>query len=86
MELFECRFVAGSKRGGEFLRLVGLAALQCLAGERQATKEPHQALGGGPLFLALFIFDQLFEGTGESRGGVISGADFLYSVRWEGYE
>ena len=86
MELLECRFVAGSKSGGEFLSLVGLAFLQSLAGKREATQEPHQALGCRPLFLALFVFDQLFERAGESGGGVISGADFLYSVRWEGYE
>lgn len=86
VELFECRFVGGSERDRELLRLVGLTVLQGLAGKRKAAKEPHQALSGRPFLLPLFVLNQLFESGRERGGSVISGADFLRSVRWEGYE
>ena len=77
VEFLERIFVGGSEGGRKLLRLVGLTVLQSLAGKREATEEPHQALGSGSLLFAFFVFDQLFEGTREGGGSVISGADFL---------
>jgi len=77
VELFECHVVGGVERGGEFLRLVGLTVLQGLAGKREPAEEPHQPFGSGSLLLALFVFNQLFEGGRESGGDIVSGADFL---------
>lgn len=86
VKLPEGRFVTGGKRDRELLALVRLTVLQGGAGKREATKEPHQTLCGSSLLLAFFVLDQLLEGAGESGGSVISSADFLCCVRWEGYE
>ena len=77
MEFLECRLVGGTERGGKFLRLVGLAVLQSLAGKREAAEEPHQAFGSGSLLLALFVFNKLFQRPAEGGGSVVSGTDFL---------
>ena len=82
MELLQRPVIGGSERSGEFLRLVGLTILQGLAGKREAAEKPHQAFSSRSLFLPFFVFNQLFEGGGESRGSIISGANFLCSVRW----
>ena len=77
MEFLECGFVGGTERGGEFLRLVGLAVLQSLAGKREAAEEPHQAFGSGSPLLSLFVLNKLFQGCREGGGSIVSGADFL---------
>lgn len=69
--------VRGGERGGEFLRLVGLGALQSLAGKREAAEEPHQAFGGGSLLLVLFVLNELLEGRREGGSSIVSGTDFL---------
>jgi hypothetical protein len=86
VKFLERRFVRGAECSREFLRCVCLSALQSLTSKQKATKQPHQSLGGSSFFFALLVLDQLFKGARESGGGVISGANFLHSVRWEGYD
>jgi hypothetical protein len=74
----KCLLVGGSKRGREFLFLVGLTVLQGLASKREATEHPHQTLSGSALLLTLFVVDQLFERARESGSGIIPRADFLF--------
>lgn len=78
MVFSERHLVRGTKRGREFQCFVGLSVLQGLAGEQEATEQPHQALSGSSVLLPLFVLYQLFECAREILIGIISFADFLF--------
>ncbi len=77
MEGFEGDVVRLAECSWELIRRVRLGVLERLASEGLAAKEPEEALRRDPLFLALLVFDQLFERVGQRRRLFVSRADFL---------